>query len=269
MVDLFQEAVGYSDLQRLDLSHNKLGNEGIKVVACALMFRSQLKYLNVANCDFNIEGGYSFLGTLGKNHTVEQCIIDNNDLKGPKQRQKVLKDILMNNKTLKSLSLNNCNIGEAGMHLMTLSIGISPSLVSLSLAGNKIGDNGVENLINAFVLDCFIIENISFADNKLTDKGGAYLARAFMCCKSLQTIDLRHNDLSEKTGILLKPVCKVNHCLIKINLEYNICKRLVIEELNKLTKLNEPKLDKHRTHIVRRKARALRSQHQSVRFKQN
>ena len=39
-VSLFQEAIGYSDLQRLDLSGNPLRDEGIKVVACCLMFRS-------------------------------------------------------------------------------------------------------------------------------------------------------------------------------------------------------------------------------------
>ena len=39
-VSIFQEAIGFSDIQKLDLGGNPLGNEGIKVVACCLMFRS-------------------------------------------------------------------------------------------------------------------------------------------------------------------------------------------------------------------------------------
>jgi len=113
-VGLFKEAIGFADLQKLNLSGNPLGNEGIKVVACGLMFRSKLRYLNVANCNFNLDGAYSFLGTLGKNHSVETAIIDRNDLKGHHLRQRVLKDLFFNNKTLKSVSLNHCLIGESG-----------------------------------------------------------------------------------------------------------------------------------------------------------
>ena len=113
-VGLFKEAIGYSDLQKLNLSGNPLGNEGIKVVACGLMFRSKLKYLNVANCQFDLDGAYAFLGTLGKNHSVETAIIDKNDLKGHHLRQRVLKDLFFNNKTLKSVSMNHCFLGESG-----------------------------------------------------------------------------------------------------------------------------------------------------------
>ena len=95
---MFQEAIGYSDIVRLDLSQNKIGNEGINVVACCLMYRSQLKYLNVAHCGFNLEGGHYFLNQLGKNHTVETVIMDHNDLRGHAQRQKVIKDFFFNNK---------------------------------------------------------------------------------------------------------------------------------------------------------------------------
>ena len=77
----FTEAVGYSDLQRLDISDNNLGNEGIGVVASALQIGgSQLRWLSVANCGFTIEGGSSFLSQLGKNKSIEHAIIDKNNL---------------------------------------------------------------------------------------------------------------------------------------------------------------------------------------------
>ena len=77
-VDVFREAIGYSNIQRLDLSNNNLGNEGIGVVSCCLMFRANLRYLNVANTGFDLNGAMAFLGALSKNHTVETVIIDKN-----------------------------------------------------------------------------------------------------------------------------------------------------------------------------------------------
>lgn len=46
------------------------------------MFRAKLKYLNVANTGFNLNGALAFLGALGKNHTVDIVNFDRNDLKG-------------------------------------------------------------------------------------------------------------------------------------------------------------------------------------------
>lgn len=80
---LFQEAVGYSDLQKLDLSNNNIGNDGITVVAGCLQYRSaQIRWLSVANCGFNLEGGNYFLRELGKNQMVEHAVVDRNNLSG-------------------------------------------------------------------------------------------------------------------------------------------------------------------------------------------
>ena len=78
------------------------------------MFRSQLRHLNVASCGFSLDGAYVLLGSLGKNHTVETINLDKNELKGHKARQRALKDIFFNNKTLKSISMNYCHMGESG-----------------------------------------------------------------------------------------------------------------------------------------------------------
>ena len=59
-LELFKQAIVYSDLKELDLSSNKLGDEGIRVVAGALQVRSRLEKLNLASCDFRLDttGGY-------------------------------------------------------------------------------------------------------------------------------------------------------------------------------------------------------------------
>ena len=137
---LFQEAVGFSDLRKLDLSNNTIGNEGISVVAGALQYRSQLRSLLVANCGFDLEGGRSFFSSVGRNHSLEHLVVDHNDLSGSLNRQKVLKDMFFNNKTLAHVSLAHCNICETGAAQISRGLGFSNKLVGLNLADNNVGD---------------------------------------------------------------------------------------------------------------------------------
>ena len=45
--DLFKNAIVYADLRELDLSFNKLGDEGMKVIGGILEVRSRLEKLNL------------------------------------------------------------------------------------------------------------------------------------------------------------------------------------------------------------------------------
>lgn len=102
--------------------------------------------------------------------------------------------------------------------------------------------------MDSFFLESVCIKHLYLSDNGFSDKAGTKLARAFCANRSLSSVDLRYNNLSEKTGILLKPACKMNARLIKIQLEFNVCRIKVIEELNELTKANIKRLEqrKHR-----------------------
>ena len=184
-VSLFHQAIEFSEIQRLDLGGNPLGNEGIKVVACSLMFKTHLKYLDVSDCGFNLDGAYPLLGTLGKNKTVQTAIIDKNNLKGHRHRQRVLKDLFTLNKDLRSVSLNNCHFGEGGAQHISLGLGYSPNLTSLSIAGNDIEDIGADWLVDPMNMVNFQLTYLNMANNKITDKGGVKLAKGLMQNKTL------------------------------------------------------------------------------------
>ena len=75
--------------------------------------------------------------------------MDKNDLAGRLHRQKVLKDLFFNNKTLKHASMAYCMLGESGAAQISRGIGFSSVFVSLNLAGNQLGNQGAE-----FFSDC-------------------------------------------------------------------------------------------------------------------
>ena len=52
----FRNAIQFSEIKSINLHGNKLGNEGIIVIASGLTWRSQLEKLDVSKCDFNMTG---------------------------------------------------------------------------------------------------------------------------------------------------------------------------------------------------------------------
>ena len=84
MLDLFKNAIGHSDLRKLDLSGNPLGDDGIKVVAKGLScsYKSRIQYVNFANCSFTLMGAFDLLTALKQSFTIEHAIIDKNNLEG-------------------------------------------------------------------------------------------------------------------------------------------------------------------------------------------
>ena len=203
---LFSRALVYSDVRELDLSYNKLGDEGIKVVAGALSVRSRLQRLNLTCCDFRLEttGGYQLLSALSKNHSLLHITLDRNNLFG--QRPTIFKDLFTANQSLQSMSMNHCKIGRMGSLFIADGLGRSKSLVSLALGHNDIMDYGGEKIARAFNDREVNLEHLNLAGNNLTDKSGAALAQAMLGNQTLRSIDLRSNDLTTQTAALLQPV---------------------------------------------------------------
>ena len=112
----------------------------------------------------------------------------------------MLKDLFFNNKTLKVVSLNNCHIGESGASQVSRGIGFSPTLKSLSLASNDMGDEGAEYFLEPFFMNTLELNYFNLSNNQISDKGGIKLIKGLMCNRSLSVIDLRHNSLSDKTA---------------------------------------------------------------------
>ena len=88
-------------------------------------------------------------------------------------------------------------MGESGAYQISRGLGFSPTLTKLSLAGNDLGDEGVDSLVDPFYYETMKIEHLNLANNGITDKGGQKLVKGFMSNKTLHVIDLRGNSLTD------------------------------------------------------------------------
>ena len=135
---------------------------------------------------------------------------------------RAFKDLFSLNKSLQSISLNECYIGYLGASNICWGLGLSPKLKSVQLARNAFGDDGAIEFINAFSRPTCSIEHFSIASNKITDKGGKFLSQAFSMNKTLKCLDLRQNFLTDNVASILLKACQSNEDLTQILLDGNV-----------------------------------------------
>ena len=64
--------------------------------------------------------------------------------------------------------------------MISLGLGLSPALRSVSLVDNYIGDDGAEHLAEPFFLPTNNLEHLNLANNGITDKGGMRLTTGLL-----------------------------------------------------------------------------------------
>ncbi|XP_048025520.1 uncharacterized protein LOC125254758 isoform X12 [Megalobrama amblycephala] len=136
-----------SNLIKLDLSGNKLGNSGMEKI-CLLLKNTQcrLERLKLRDCGLTEESCSALATVLRSNSSLKELDISNNNLQdsGVKKLQNALENT---NCTLKKLRLSDCSITEEGYKALASALRSNPShLIELDLNGNDPGQSGVKEL---------------------------------------------------------------------------------------------------------------------------
>jgi len=109
----FRKALEYSEIQTLILKDNKLGNEGISVIANGLRAKSFLSKLDVSNCGFNLNGGDQLLTAISRSSTIKEVKLDHNNL-APGRSSLILQSFFTKDRSLTRISMSSCKIGQNG-----------------------------------------------------------------------------------------------------------------------------------------------------------
>jgi Ran GTPase-activating protein (RanGAP) involved in mRNA processing and transport len=75
-----------------------------------------LEKLNVTACQFSYKGAQPLFQVLNRNTKLKELIIDKNHLEG--RRLRVLREMLLNNNFLVTLSMNDCKLEEDGANFL-------------------------------------------------------------------------------------------------------------------------------------------------------
>ena len=211
-----------TDLRELDISMNKIGNEGCEYISMLISggydgFCTIMKF-DLSENEITTTGVGKLFAALRINSQVKHMNLEKNLLgKGLSQN---LLQFLMENIALESLNLNSCELSAEGLVGLAEGLAKNNGIKQLYLNNNQIIDKGAE--IVAFALaKNKVIKLIDLSSNKIRDKGGIALARSLQLNESLETMHLRDNMLKDEPGQMLSEISRFKHNILKLTLDIN------------------------------------------------
>jgi len=133
-----------SSATELDLQGNRLGDEGVKVVADVLKLNQTLRSLKLQGNNIGPKGAKALADGIVVNNTVHSINLDRNCLED--EGAATLFDALQSNTALHELLLGRNSIGDAGCIGLTEGLETNTSLVKMCLPQNRIGLSGAKAL---------------------------------------------------------------------------------------------------------------------------
>ncbi|XP_072897414.1 NACHT, LRR and PYD domains-containing protein 12-like [Hemitrygon akajei] len=184
-------------LQELNVSNNRVGEAGLKILSAALKdSRCKLQKLglnNTSTFDFGMMGSY-------QEETGVEVLC--NVLRDPRC-------------TLKSLELTSNSLSQKNYKELASAIRINHTLTSLDLSSNVIQDAGINVLSVALMDPSCSIQSLRITNTKLTSTCCEKLATVLVTNQMLRELDLGMNKLGDSGARALSTALKNPHCKLE------------------------------------------------------
>uniref|UniRef100_A0A8C1SXY7 Uncharacterized protein n=1 Tax=Cyprinus carpio TaxID=7962 RepID=A0A8C1SXY7_CYPCA len=208
-----------SHLRELDLSGNKLGVSGVKLLSDGLKDpHCKLETLWLRDCGVTDEGCAALASALRSNPShLRELNLSGNKL--GTSGEKLLYDLLKDPRCkLEKLWLRDCGVTDEGCAALTSALRSNPShLRYLDLSGNKLGASGVNLLSDGLKDPRCKLEILWLSSCGVTDEGCAALASALRSNPShLRQLDLTVNKLGASGVKLLSDLKDDPHYKLQI-----------------------------------------------------
>ena len=194
-------------LLSLNLSCNRLEEQGGMIIAEALTTNRTLRQLIVNNCGFSLNATIAVATSLGKLSKMGKPVLEELQIDRPYLGQKVGEDAVDHfsrvcantNVSLAALSLKHYSMGDLSCRYLANALTRSVSLVSLNLECNKIGAAGAESLASYIILRAKNgmpgLRSLRMSYNCIGDDGAIALSQALAQTTSLLEISLKNNSI--------------------------------------------------------------------------
>ncbi|XP_072891976.1 uncharacterized protein [Hemitrygon akajei] len=202
-------------LTKLDLSINKLGDSGVKLVSDALRkTECKIQKLELAMVDLTDSGAEDLVSALSTNPSLMELDLSRNKLGD--SGVKVLSAALRNTECkIQKLWLAMVGLTDSGAEDLASALSTKPSLTKLDLSYNKLGDSGVKQLSAALRNPECKIRKLKLAMVDLTDSGAEDLVSVLSTNTSLTELDLSRNKLGDSGVKKLSAALRNTECKIQ------------------------------------------------------
>mmetsp|Transcript_113458 Transcript_113458/g.178465 ORF Transcript_113458/g.178465 Transcript_113458/m.178465 type:complete len:332 (-) Transcript_113458:282-1277(-) len=218
--------------EEINLSDNLIGDEGASWLQLGLSGHPQLKTLLLPRTGMTATGVKDIGKLIGDLPAIETVVlssstIDSHGLEGD------FCEGLTKNKSLKSLYLAVCRLGDKGIvplcegplknhptleHIslnynrleavaassLATMLSTNQTLRYLDVCGNSLGPEGAKAICQGLKANKGVLQKLGFAQNAIKYEGGKALVEFFLSGKSLDFLDIRHNRIGYRDMMALK-----------------------------------------------------------------
>ncbi|XP_067260695.1 ribonuclease inhibitor-like isoform X6 [Chanodichthys erythropterus] len=211
-----------SHLREVDLSENKIGDEGLTLLSDGLKYpHCKLEKLKLYDCNIADEGCAALTSALRSDSHLRELNLSDNKIgdEGLTLLSDGLKDPHCK---LEKLTLWGCNITAEGCDALTSALRSNSHLRELDLSENKIGDEGLMLLSDRLKDPHCKLEKLWLSQCNITAEGCAALTSALRSSSHLRELNLSENKTGDEGLTLLSDGLKDPHCKLE-NLMLSKC----------------------------------------------
>jgi len=237
----------FTSIKVLSLQNNNIDDNCAKILFQTLKYNKALTILNLShNKISNKSIVYSDL-FFKNNYSLNTLVLSYNYL-GLNGEINLLDFLILNKKsTLRTLDLGYNGISEDGIFPIYKYIKINEKLLSLFLAGNCLGDKGLELFVKLLLnQDCNNTNNsklsyLDFSNNNLTKESCKYINNIIYLSSFITSINISYNNLCNEGANNIFSFINMKSKLISLDLtQTNInekCIEFISEKLDKTISL--------------------------------
>ncbi|KAF1390346.1 hypothetical protein PFLUV_G00057100 [Perca fluviatilis] len=228
-----------SELRKVDLTQNVIGDRGVEALCKSLQHPlCKLQSLNIFDNELTGAGCPYLMEALMSEHcSLSELDLSVNDL-GQEGALLLCQALSRPGCPIEKLGLKRCELTQSVFKELSSVLRSGTSqLKSLIVGINAVGDQGVKHLWDAVAHPSCLLEDLDVEMTGLTDACVMDLCAAVRASKTLKSLEMRNNSLTNASVPALIQVMQDSHNMQEINLKYNDFCEEVFNMLNECDKI--------------------------------
>lgn len=207
----------HDETETLSLHNSSIGNAAVKHIG-EVLEKLNAKTLNLSNNKIGDEGAADLARGIAQNLTLTEVNLENNEVSDAGAA--ALAATLQQKPAIIALNLSGNRISQGGVRALADVLASDRNFSELSLARNAIDDSSAADIAR-LIKGNNTLTTVRLDGNKLTDAGVATIADALAASKSVLYVDLSKNQIGNAGAAAIQKVLKSNTNIISVNLSNN------------------------------------------------
>ena len=188
-------------LEELHLCENNLADEGVAMLASAVIKNKSLRLIDLRSNSITEQGALPLQGIITRVTQLHSFHLSDNAL-GNVGVAALCRGLRQGASALKRLQLSDNGIGSDGGKSVANMLHVNKTLEELDLSRNVVGDDGAAAIASALTRNTNL-RSINLRRNDISDRGAQVFAKCFIQMKGLKELVINKNKISGTGGAAL------------------------------------------------------------------